>query len=307
MSNSREGAKGMTEAEWLACTDPLRMPKMFRDAPVTRKYSLLVCAYLLDSPGALQTDAARRIVGAVRAAAFRAPTNKSVPELTAAAVREFLPECTRGSYYTLRQQLDSRREFGTESGQLAFFLADCAFVAPGRRVVNSTAAACLAGVQQVAWAPVASELTRLWQQHGAATDGYKEAVYALIPEPAQTAARCGTWTAGRLPARIRNRVYAAASRPRYAAASSAMADLVREVLGNPFRKPVIDPAWLECNHGAVKHIAEQIAATGNFADLPILADALEDAGCTDEHLLRHCREERVHVPGCWVLDTVLGK
>jgi hypothetical protein len=84
-------------------------------------------------------------------------------------------------------------------------------------------------------------------------------------------------------------------------------ELIREVFGNPFRPPVIEPGWLACDNGAVKHIAEQIAAAGHFADLPILADALEDAGCRDEELLRHCREGRMHVPGCWALDAVLGR
>ena len=86
-----------------------------------------------------------------------------------------------------------------------------------------------------------------------------------------------------------------------------MADLVRELLGNPFRPPAIDPAWLLWNHGAVKHIAEQISTSGNFTDMPILADALEDAGCTDEELLRHCRVGSGHVSGCWALDAVLGR
>jgi len=92
-----------------------------------------------------------------------------------------------------------------------------------------------------------------------------------------------------------------------AEANQRAAELIREVFGNPFRPPVIDPSWLLWNHGAVKHIAEHIATSGNFSDMPILADALEDAGCCDEELLRHCREERTHVPGCWALDAVLGR
>lgn len=91
------------------------------------------------------------------------------------------------------------------------------------------------------------------------------------------------------------------------AASARACELIRDVFANPFRPPVIEPGWLACNHGAVRHIAEQIAASGNFTDLPILADALEDAGCRDEDLLRHCREERMHVPGCWALDAVRGR
>ena len=96
-------------------------------------------------------------------------------------------------------------------------------------------------------------------------------------------------------------------RSELAARGARVSDLVREVFANPFRPPTIAPEWLACNHGAVKHIAEQIAASGNFADMPILADALEDSGCCDEELLRHCREEQTHVPGCWALDAVLGR
>lgn len=65
--------------------------------------------------------------------------------------------------------------------------------------------------------------------------------------------------------------------------------LLRCLLGNPFRPWSIDPAWLAWNNGAVRRIARTIAAEGCFDQLPVLADALEEAGCTDESLLRHCR------------------
>jgi hypothetical protein len=42
--------------------------------------------------------------------------------------------------------------------------------------------------------------------------------------------------------------------------------------------------------------------------MPILADALQDAGCDNEEVLDHCRAaDGVHVRGCWVVDLVLGK
>ncbi len=104
-----------------------------------------------------------------------------------------------------------------------------------------------------------------------------------------------------------NALFDAVPRHHLSERHAVAADLIREVFPNPFCPPVIEPAWLACNHGVARHIAEQIAASGNFADLPILADALEDAGCRDEELLRHCREERTHVPGCWALDAVLGR
>ena len=45
----------------------------------------------------------------------------------------------------------------------------------------------------------------------------------------------------------------------------------------------------------------------DFAAMPILADALEEAGCDSQDILTHCREPGVHVRGCWVVDLVLGK
>ena len=91
------------------------------------------------------------------------------------------------------------------------------------------------------------------------------------------------------------------------AEQARQADLVREVIGNPFRPASIDPAWLTANDHAAARIAEGIASARVFADLPILADALEDAGCTSRAVLDHCRTPGSHGVGCWVLDLLLGK
>jgi hypothetical protein len=69
----------------------------------------------------------------------------------------------------------------------------------------------------------------------------------------------------------------------------------------------IDPAWLRWNHGTVSALARHIYEDRAFADLPILADALEDAGCTVAAILDHCRRPCEHVRGCWVVDLVLGQ
>jgi hypothetical protein len=83
--------------------------------------------------------------------------------------------------------------------------------------------------------------------------------------------------------------------------------LLREVFGNPFRPAAVDPAWLRWNGGCVAKLAEGIYAGGRFRDLPVLADALEEAGCTNPDLLSHCRTGGAHVRGCWAVDLVLGK
>jgi hypothetical protein len=84
-------------------------------------------------------------------------------------------------------------------------------------------------------------------------------------------------------------------------------DLIRDILGNPFRPMVVKPAWLSWNHGTVPAIARHIYDDRAFHDLPILADALEDAGCTNADLLDHCRGPCPHVRGCWAVDLLLGK
>jgi hypothetical protein len=82
--------------------------------------------------------------------------------------------------------------------------------------------------------------------------------------------------------------------------------VLRELLGNPFRPSVVRPEWLSANSGAARHLARLIADEGRFAELGILADALEDGGCDDEALVRHLREPAGHLRGCWGLDAVLG-
>jgi hypothetical protein len=57
----------------------------------------------------------------------------------------------------------------------------------------------------------------------------------------------------------------------------------------------------------VMGIAEAIYDEREFSRMPILADALEDAGCDDRRILIHCRQDDWHVRGCWVLDLILGK
>jgi hypothetical protein len=81
--------------------------------------------------------------------------------------------------------------------------------------------------------------------------------------------------------------------------------LLREVVGNPYRPVALDPAWLTSD---VRALATGIHADRAFDRMPILADALQDAGCADEYVLRHCRDARqMHIRGCWVVDLLLGK
>jgi len=82
--------------------------------------------------------------------------------------------------------------------------------------------------------------------------------------------------------------------------------LVREVFGNPIRAIDVKPDWLAWKRGTIAALARGIYDDHAFDRMPILADALEDAGCHDADLLRHSRQENRHLRGCWVIDLLLG-
>ncbi len=110
-----------------------------------------------------------------------------------------------------------------------------------------------------------------------------------------------------------------------------LSDLLRDIVGNPFRPVVYDPNWLTTD---VVAIARGMYESRDFSPMPLLADALQDAGCENEDILNHCRSARdfspfslmgniiqdaqedvlnhsrfagPHVRGCWVVDLILGK
>jgi hypothetical protein len=83
-------------------------------------------------------------------------------------------------------------------------------------------------------------------------------------------------------------------------------ELLRDLFGNPFQSVVIDSGWLAWNGGTVVHLAQGIYNKRRFTDMPILADALEEAGCTEPDILPHCRQPGPHVRGCWLIDLLTG-
>jgi hypothetical protein len=82
---------------------------------------------------------------------------------------------------------------------------------------------------------------------------------------------------------------------------------LRDIVGNPFHPVPVRLPWLTWNGGCVPRLARAIYDQRRFGDLPILADALEEAGCQEEALLGHCRSAHEYVRGCWALDLLLGK
>jgi hypothetical protein len=87
-------------------------------------------------------------------------------------------------------------------------------------------------------------------------------------------------------------------------AVTRFADFARDIFGNPFQPVQINSSWTTV---PVTSLAETIYQERRFADLPILADALEEAGCSESAILDHCHGEGMHVRGCWVVDLVTGR
>jgi hypothetical protein len=86
--------------------------------------------------------------------------------------------------------------------------------------------------------------------------------------------------------------------------AAQFAAFFRDIFGNPFRPVTFDSRW---QTETVVVLATGIYTDCAFDRMPILADALEEAGCDNADILNHCRGEGPHVRGCWVVDMVLGK
>jgi hypothetical protein len=86
-----------------------------------------------------------------------------------------------------------------------------------------------------------------------------------------------------------------------------MCSQLRCLFGNPFHLVSVEPIWLSWNAGMIPQLAQAIYDNLLFTDISVLADALEEAGCTNADILDHCRGPGPHIRGCWVLDLILGK
>jgi hypothetical protein len=216
----------MTEAEWLACTDPLKMLEFLRCQASDRKLRLFACA------------CCRRIWGFIK---------------------------------------DERSRNAVEVAER---------FADGLMTEEELAIARLA----------AETVVEATGQHSAWT----------ATGPPNRDANWAAWCA----ARNSLRALQEPGQPRMFSAEEIIeqARLLQDIFGLlPFRPATMKAEWLAWNDGTVVDLAQAIYKDRIFNHLPILADALEEAGCTDHHILDHCRQRGEHVRGCWVVDLILAK
>ena len=257
----------MTEAEWLACSDPRALLNWLQQAsikrspedislpcPSDRKLRLALCACCRRVWGSLGPMGR----AAVECAEFVADAVLSAKEL---------------SHYS--------QMAGAEAGQADRFTA-------GNQ-------ACMAA----AWV-AQDHLDHPDQVLRSAATG---AAYAATPYDHLMEEINEAGSDGPRPLNVRHVTV-------YDAECAAQAALLREVFGDPFRPVAF--AWaglMLCDPPAraLSGMARRIYEESDWSALPVLADALEEAGCTEEALLAHLRGPGPHVRGCWALDLLLGK
>jgi hypothetical protein len=230
----------MTEAEWLACTDPQKMLEFLRGRASDRKLRLFAAACCRRIWLLLTDERSRRAVEIAERYADGQASDAEVDAAYEAAFAVFKAAKDCDSYYG---------------------------------VTNST--------------KQAASFAAAWTLHPAPDDDFPWFV-----------------------------AWSAADGRRLTPTGSGITehDAQHHLLRDLFRPVTLDPAWLTWHGGTVPALAQAIYDDRHLPSghldhhrLAILADALEDAGCTDQDILVHCRGPGPHVRGCWVIDSLLGK
>jgi hypothetical protein len=275
----------MTEQEWSAATEPRRMLALLDGCVSERKLYLFAAACCRRVEHLFRDERSQR---ALEMAERHADGLAVEAELRAAR------EEAQAAVEQWRQG-DTRRT----QADVAVLWARQAAAWAIRRPVHAPR-----------WAGRAAALAEVAAERGAAQAqlvGAWGRGLALVPEELVPA----TWQALALPTWWAVRMDEAESRKlldiRHAAQRQEQCRLLREIVGNPFRSVEVEPAWLSYGGGVVGRVAQSVYEEQQLSQLPVLADALEEAGCTEADLLAHLRGPGPHARGCWALDSLLGK
>jgi hypothetical protein len=260
----------MTEAEWLTCTDPQPMLEFLRDKASDRKLRLFAVA------------CCRRIW-------------QFITDPECRAVVEITEQAADGP-------LDVQRVLSLDYDRLTDDCGDpeepfrMAFMVAGH--VGYSLLAPIHGFPHATDA-FGDAVETSWGAVQVMADSQKE--------PGDKMARY--YTSEELSAVYQQRRAKAEAgfRERQATEQAGQSSLLRCIFGNPFRPVSLALLWLAWNDGTIRKLAQGIYDDPAFDQLPILADALEEAGCDNAEILAHCRSEGPHVRGCWVVDQLLDK
>jgi hypothetical protein len=243
----------VTEADWLACSDPLVMTRFLRQQS----------AALIDQvPPERQEEMRRHLLACVASRKFGL----------------FACACCRALWPVLMDERSRRAVELTErclDGE-----PDDEEWGPAREAANA------------AWNAIrtpAGEADRATTQVRKAAAVVLRAAWGDVEGVVEESATVASWAS-------------LAENP--AAARADQVSILRDLIGNPFRPIPFDKSWLT---STVVSLARTIYDARSFELLPVLGDALMDAGCANNEVLEHCRGPNNHVRGCWLLDLLLTK
>jgi hypothetical protein len=271
----------MTEQEWLACTEPQPMLDFLRGKASDRKLRLFAVACCRTVWELLPDEPARR---AVQVAELMAE-GRADPMERQRLLQEIGPRVNTRYGIFLCGGSEGTGSIYAAMAATATLNPDLTFTWYMGNTPSETHTAweCVARAKAQTAKEEARE--RRWQERAEiGTDGDDEPDETWYEQTAD--AGYNAWD------------------KEHATASVGHCVLLRDMLSNPFRPVVFGPARFT---ETVKHLAQTIYDERAFDRLPILADALEEAGCTDADILAHCRSEGPHFRGCWAVDLVLGK
>lgn len=275
----------MTEAEWLACTDPTPMLEFLRGKASDRKLRLFAVACCRTVWELLPDESTRRAV--------------QITELAADGQADQL------------EQRKALQEIGPKvNTQYGVFLCGSCD-GPGSTYAAMAATATLKPSLTFTWymGQTPAETHTAWECVGMARaqTAKVEAKEKRWQEWAEFAPDGEDEPDDAWYEQTQDSGYDAWDRE-LAAVRAAHCTLLRDIFGPlPFRPLTLPPSWLAWKDGTVPKLAQAIYDDRAFDRLPILADALEEAGCTNADILSHCRGSGPHIPGCWALDLILGK
>jgi hypothetical protein len=267
----------MTEADWLAATDPALLLAFVGPIASDRKLRLLAAAYsrrVWDGVGA----AGRRAVEVLERRADGAASDDDLRQAAAEAAREGM------------EKIDTHPS-NAASWATGYPFWATAGLAPVPPLEAARAAAC-EGALAVG--------TR------AAADRAVSLGYCPQPSPPCSCPALMVWLGYPRPVQIAAACWEAANEAG-AAERAVQCLILRDIFHGPCRPVLLRRAWLYAGEHAVLKLAGTIYEERAFDLLPVLGDALEDADCDDRQVLAHCRSGGLHVRGCWLLDALLAK
>jgi hypothetical protein len=311
-------AQPISSQQWHECDEPTRMLRWSRHVANARRYLLLCCALVRNWPGGgVQTELGVQVLQAIEQEARARPQRNA--RLNEDVLAERFPEVFRpGEMARLRTLTERGRQALRTDANWAWVFAQEdrwvrqttkalpnvlipeLFLAANQAAARESQAELMAIHQEVRSRPRQRIAGKFAPWNPSTEDQIRDAILARLTKPPATVpnATPSQWQAQAALCQQR-------WQQRNAQTTALVCGLIREMFGDPTSPWCVKPEWLEAHGGVVRGIAEHVDQTGDFSELPILGDALEDAGCSDEAALQHCRGGGPHALGCWVVDALL--